>query len=105
MPKLIIVTRDGEEHEIEAETGITVMEAIRDAGFDEMLALCGGCMSCATCHVHVDPAFADRFEPMSEDETDLLESSDNRDAASRLSCQLPFSEAVDGLRVVIAKED
>lgn len=105
MPKLIIVTRDGEEREIEAEAGVTVMEAIRDAGFDEMLALCGGCMSCATCHVHVDTAFADRFEPMSEDETDLLESSDHRDATSRLSCQLAFSEAVDGLRVVIAKED
>lgn len=105
MPKLIIVTRDGEEREIEAEAGLSVMEAIRDAGFDEMLALCGGCMSCATCHVHVDPAFADRFPAMSEDETDLLESSDHRDACSRLSCQLPFSDAVDGLRVVIAKED
>lgn len=105
MPKLIIVTRDGEEREVEGQAGLSVMEVIRDAGFDEMLALCGGCMSCATCHVHVDPAFADRFDPMSEDETDLLESSDHRDACSRLSCQLPFSDAVDGLRVVIAKED
>jgi 2Fe-2S ferredoxin len=105
VPKLIIVTRDGEEHEVEGETGLSVMEVIRDAGFDEMVALCGGCMSCATCHVHVDPAFVDRLPPLSEDETDLLESSDHRNTCSRLSCQLPFSETVDGLRVVIAKED
>ena len=48
MAKLIVVTRDGTEHEIEGDTSLTVMENIRDAGFDELLALCGGCCSCAT---------------------------------------------------------
>ena len=43
MAKLIVVTRDGTEHEIEGDTSLTVMENIRDAGFDELLALCGGC--------------------------------------------------------------
>ena len=42
---------------------------------------------------------------MSEDENDLLDSSDHRDANSRLSCQLPFSDALDGLKVTIAEED
>ena len=46
MAKLIVVTRDGTEHEIEGDTSLTVMENIRDAGFDELLALCGGCCSC-----------------------------------------------------------
>ena len=105
MPKLIVVTRDGTEHEAEIAGGQSVMEAIRHAGFDELQAVCGGGLSCATCHVHVDPAFVDRLPPLSEDETDLLESSEHRNACSRLSCQIPFSEAVDGLRVVIAKED
>jgi 2Fe-2S ferredoxin len=81
------------------------MEAIRDNGFDELLALCGGCCSCATCHVHVDPAFLDRLPVMSADEDDLLESSDHREANSRLSCQLPFTADLDGLRVAIAPED
>jgi len=61
MPKLVIVNTAGEEKEVEAQTGRTVMEVIRDAGFDDLLALCGGCCSCATCHVHVDPAFADKL--------------------------------------------
>jgi ferredoxin, 2Fe-2S len=105
MPKLIVVTREGEAREIEGETGLSVMEVIRDAGIDELLALCGGCCSCATCHVHVDPAYVDRLPPMSEDENDLLDSSDARDDRSRLSCQVPFTDALDGLTVTIASED
>ena len=105
MAKLIVVTRDGTEHEIEGDTSLTVMENIRDAGFDELLALCGGCCSCATCHVFIDPAFADRLPEMSEDENDLLDSSDYREANSRLSCQLSFTSDLDGLKVTIAPED
>ncbi|WP_454598727.1 2Fe-2S iron-sulfur cluster-binding protein [Qipengyuania sp. SM2507] len=105
MPKLIVTTREGETSEIEVEDGLTVMEAIRDNGFDELLALCGGCCSCATCHVHVDPAFADQLPAMSEDEDDLLESTEHRNATSRLGCQIPFTPALDGLKVTIAPED
>lgn len=105
MPTLTVVTRAGLESTVEAADGLTVMEAIRDNGFDELLALCGGCCSCATCHVHVDSAFADRLPPMGEDEDDLLESSDHRAATSRLSCQIPLTMALDGLRVTIAPED
>ncbi len=105
MPKLTVTTREGEERTVEAASGLTVMEAIRDNGFDELLALCGGCCSCATCHVHVDPAFAALLPPVSEDEDDLLDSSGDRDETSRLSCQVPFTNALDGLRVRIAEED
>ena len=105
MPKLIVVTREGEEREIDGEAGLSVMEVIRDAGIDEILALCGGCCSCATCHVHVDPEFAAKLPAMSEDENDLLESSSERDANSRLSCQIDMTDALDGLRVRIAAED
>ena len=104
-PKLIVTTRSGETREVEAAAGLTVMEAIRDNGFDELLALCGGCCSCATCHVHVDPEFAALLPPLTADEDDLLDSSDDRDATSRLSCQIPFTEQLDGLRVRIAEED
>ena len=105
MPKLIVVDRAGDEKSIVAEAGLSVMEAIRDNGFDELLALCGGCCSCATCHIHVDPAFADKLPAMSEDENDLLDSSDHRDETSRLSCQLKMTDDLDGLKVRIAEED
>ena len=105
MPTLIVTTREGEERELVGESGLSVMEVIRDGGIDELLALCGGCCSCATCHVHVDPGFADRLPKMSMDEDDLLDSTSDRDATSRLSCQIPFTDALDGLRVRIAAED
>lgn len=105
MPRLVVTNREGATSEIEVAEGLTVMEAIRDNGFDELLALCGGCCSCATCHVVVDPAFSDKLPKMSEDEDDLLESSDHRVETSRLSCQIPFTAALDGLHVTIAPED
>jgi 2Fe-2S ferredoxin len=105
MPKLVVVNRSGEESTVEAGEGLSVMEAIRDNGFDELLALCGGCCSCATCHIFVDLAFIDKLPAMSEDENDLLESSDHRGATSRLSCQVNLTADLDGLRVTIAPED
>jgi 2Fe-2S ferredoxin len=105
MPKLIVVNRAGEEQTVEGDSGLSVMEVIRDNGFDELLALCGGCCSCATCHVYVDPAFADTLPAMSEDENDLLDSSDHRNESSRLSCQIVIGEATEGLKVTIAPED
>ena len=105
MPTIHVTGRDGEEKAVSVDSGISVMEAIRDNGFDELLALCGGCCSCATCHVHVDPDWKAKLPAMSEDEDDLLESSDHRDEFSRLSCQIELSDDLEGLKVRIAEED
>jgi 2Fe-2S ferredoxin len=105
MPKLIVTTREGETRSVDAAAGGSAMEAIRDAGIDEVLALCGGVCSCATCHVHVDREFAALLPPMSEDENALLDGSSHRNERSRLSCQIRMSDDLSGLRVTIAKED
>ncbi len=105
MPQIVVVNQAGEESTVDAPLGRTLMEVIRDNGFDELLALCGGCCSCATCHVHIDPAFMDKVPAMTEDESDLLDSSDHRNEYSRLSCQVPVTDALEGLKVTIAQED
>lgn len=105
MLDLIIVTREGREVALKGTPGYSLMETIRDSGLDELLALCGGCCSCATCHVHVDPSFAERLPPRTSDENDLLDSSPHRTPLSRLSCQIALSEELEGLRVTIAPED
>jgi 2Fe-2S ferredoxin len=105
LPRLIVVNRAREERVFEAESGLSVMEVVRENGFDELQALCGGCCSCATCHVWVDPAFAHLLPPIGEDEDDLLDSSEHRTSDSRLSCQIIVSEATDGLRVTMAPDD
>lgn len=105
MPRLVVTTREGDTRTVAGEAGLSVMETIRDAGFDELLALCGGCCSCATCHVHVATDWLDRLPPMSADEDDLLDSSSHRDEGSRLSCQITFTDELDGLALTIAPED
>jgi len=105
MPKLTILTREGRESEVDGKAGLSVMEVIRDAGFDELAATCGGSCACATCHVYVDPDWLGRLEPAHQSELELLEFSGHRRPNSRLSCQVVFNEELTGLRVEIAPED
>jgi ferredoxin, 2Fe-2S len=105
MPTLVVVNRKGQETAVSSGSGLSVMEVIRDNGFTELLALCGGCKSCATCHVHVDPAFWPKLPAMEEEEDNLLLGSDFRTEYSRLSCQIAFTDDLDGLRVTIAEND
>ena len=105
MPSLIVTDREGQILTIDAQAGLSVMENIRNAGMDELMALCGGCMSCATCQVYVDPDDFGKLSQMDEMEGDLLDSSEHRKATSRLSCQVVMTDALDGLQVTIAPED
>jgi ferredoxin, 2Fe-2S len=105
MPRIIVTTRDGVESKVEGELGLSVMEAIRHAGIDELAAICGGSCSCATCHIYIHADFVERLPAMSSEENELLDCSDRRTDLSRLACQLPVSDVPDGLKVVIAPED
>lgn len=105
MTTITVIDRSGEARDVNAEPGLSLMEVIRDSGFDELLALCGGCCSCATCHVHIGNKFIDILPKMGEDENDLLDSTDHRNETSRLSCQIQITDALDGLVVTIAAED
>ncbi len=104
MAIVTVTSTAGVTKTIETPGGISLMEIIRQAGFDDLLALCGGCCSCATCHVIVDPEDFAQLAPISADEEDLLDSSDHRTPTSRLSCQILFTQAMDGLRVTVAPE-
>jgi ferredoxin len=104
MPTITVLTRDGSEKLVDGTIGISVMEAIRDAGIDELLAMCGGCCSCATCHVYVESG-GELLSAIGADEDDLLDSSEHRRDNSRLSCQLTLRASSSGLRVRIAPED
>ncbi|WP_327752239.1 2Fe-2S iron-sulfur cluster-binding protein (plasmid) [Sphingobium sp. SJ10-10] len=105
MPQLIITRRNGETLRINTETDGSLMEMIRGGGLDDLPAICGGNCACATCHVHIDPAFAHLFDPMSSDERELLETSAHRTDHSRLSCQLWFRPDVAEVALEIAEED
>lgn len=106
MSKTVEVTlRDGETRRIEAEDGNTLMETLRANGVDEVLALCGGCCSCATCHVILSDQALAALPPISDDEDDLLDSSEHRTANSRLSCQIAIRDLPEVTELRIAPED
>lgn len=107
MATLIVTDRSGIEHALEGDgmDGLSVMEIVRDSGAEEILALCGGCCSCSTCHVYVDADFLEKLPPMSREETELLDGSDHRNERSRLSCQIRFRNELDGLKLTVAPED
>jgi len=105
MPEVRVITRDGEQKAIAFTPGTSLMQVITEGGVYELQALCGGVCSCATCHVYVDPAFASRLEPVSDDEDGLLSGSTHRNEHSRLSCQIRLTDGLDGLLVTVAPED
>jgi 2Fe-2S ferredoxin len=96
---------DGATAILEHAGGTSLMRALKDNGFDEVMALCGGNCSCATCHVYVGPGLEAKIPNMGMDEDDLLSALSHRRPNSRLSCQIPFVAALDGLHVTIAPED
>ncbi|HUX72766.1 MAG TPA: 2Fe-2S iron-sulfur cluster-binding protein [Steroidobacteraceae bacterium] len=101
---MTVVDRDGKEHVIEAKPGLKLMEILRELDYG-VAAICGGLCSCATCHVFVDESWVERLPKKQSDEQELLtELSDYRPATSRLSCQVEFTAALDGLKVAIAPD-
>lgn len=103
MPKLIVTDRQGARHELEGTPGWSVMEVIRENDLP-IEAACGGCCACATCHVYVEPDWFGRLGEQNPDESMMLDEAFEVRDNSRLSCQIKFSEALDGLEVTLAPE-
>lgn len=104
MANITAITRDGEHIAVVAHKGLSLMEALKAGGVTEVLALCGGCASCGTCHVYVAQDWVDRLQPIGEDEEEMLSLAPGRTDASRLSCQIPVTDEIDGLTVTVAPE-
>ena len=96
-----VTDQAGETHTLEGLEGWRVMEVIRDWGLN-IKAECGGALSCATCHVYVDPNWFDVVGAPSDEEEDMLDSVGDVRTNSRLSCQILMNDALDGLRVTLA---
>jgi 2Fe-2S ferredoxin len=98
MPRITFITPAGERQEIEAESGLSVMEIARmhDLGIE---GACEGSIACATCHVIVDAAYADRLDEASAEEEDMLDLALGVQPTSRLGCQIVLTDDLDGLTV------
>lgn len=104
MVKVVFVGHDGHRHTVEAEPGITLMEAARNDGVSGIEAECGGACSCSTCHVYVAENWIEKLPPSEELERDLLDFAyEPEPRQSRLACQITVTEALQGLTVRVPK--
>jgi 2Fe-2S ferredoxin len=105
MGRIVVTDRAGGQHEIEIEVGDNIMEPLRELD-NGVEALCGGMCSCATCHVFIEPKWFAKLEPAQDDELELLEETETyRAEESRLSCQIEFTDELDGLHMTLAPEE
>ena len=104
MPVLKVVDRDGREHDVEAKSGLKLMETLRELDYG-IAAICGGMCSCATCHIYVDADWAAKLPPAMPDERELLSELSHHGDTSRLSCQVEMTETLAGMRVTIAPDE
>jgi 2Fe-2S ferredoxin len=106
MPKVIFITLDGTERAVDATLGESVMAAAVRNGVPGIVGECGGNCSCATCHVYIDDDFSAAVGGAGDMEDDLLDlgvAADRRDT-SRLSCQIPVTEELDGLVIRVPEQ-
>jgi len=99
MPKITYVDSSGTERTVEGKNGMTVMETAIKHNVPGIDADCGGACACATCHVYVDPVFAEKVGKPSAMEQSMLDFAENVKENSRLSCQIKIRDDLDGLRV------
>jgi ferredoxin, 2Fe-2S len=98
MPQITLVHPDGHHQSLAAEAGTSAMQAATEAGVRAIVAECGGSCMCATCHVYVDPAWADCLPAPRGNELEMLEcTAAERRPGSRLSCQIQLTPELDGL--------
>ena len=101
MAKITYVESNGTRHEVEADPGLTVMEAAVRNNVPGIEAECGGACACATCHVYVDDAWKDATGEPQQMEEDMLDFAFDVRPTSRLSCQIKVKLELDGLVVAI----
>ena len=98
MPTIRFIQADGSTRELSAPDGTSAMQVAMGAGLAGIVAECGGSAMCATCHVYVDEAWADRLPAPLANELEMLEcTASERLPTSRLSCQIKMSAALDGI--------
>ncbi len=101
MAKISYITHDNQNHTIEVENGLTVMEGAIQNDIPGIDADCGGGMACATCHVYVKEEWLDKLTKKEDGEEDMIDMAFEPKKNSRLSCQLIVSDEIDGLVVNI----
>ncbi|MEQ8267427.1 MAG: 2Fe-2S iron-sulfur cluster-binding protein [Parvibaculum sp.] len=98
MPLVRYIEANGTEYAVEAENGISAMEAAVKNSVPGIDGDCGGAAACATCHVYVDADWIEATGPAAEGlEKSMLEFAEDVRENSRLACQITVADNLNGL--------
>jgi ferredoxin, 2Fe-2S len=98
MPKVTFIEFSGKETVADGAEGESLLDVALANDVEGITGECGGCLSCATCHVYVDDAWLGKLEPPSQDEDAMLDGTYcDRESNSRLGCQIKLSDEIDGI--------
>ena len=104
MARIKYIEHNGNEHTVDVQNGLTVMEGAVQNDIPGIDADCGGGMSCATCHVYVKEDWYDKLPKKEMGEDDMLDQAYEPKSNSRLSCQIMVSDDLDGLSVYMPEK-
>ena len=104
MTKVIFIDHNGNNYQINANQGDSLMEAAISNNVPGIDADCGGLCACGTCHVFVELNWLSKVGERSEMEDSMLEYTENVKSNSRLSCQITISEELEGLTIKLPEE-
>jgi len=96
MPKVIFIEKDGNRKEIEAQTGLSILEVAHQNNID-LEGACEGSLACSTCHVIIEEKYFEILEDPSEEEEDMLDLAFGLTHTSRLGCQIIITDKLDGI--------
>jgi len=109
LPETIEVTfiqANGTAKTVEAQNNQSIMQAALEHKIAGIEGICGGCIACASCHIHIPREWQSRVEKQdneqSEEETDMLDMAQNKQENSRLGCQIKLTKALNGLKIIVA---
>ena len=99
MPKVTFIEHNGTRHQVDAESGVSLMDAAVSNGISGIDADCGGACACVTCHVFVTDAWLQKTGARNETEASMLDFAENVRENSRLACQIEITLDLDGIEV------
>jgi 2Fe-2S ferredoxin len=103
---LHITDREGVTHQVQAPTdmNMSIMEVVRayELAPEGTIGICGGMAMCASCQCYVlnDVPLPEK----GPDEEAMLWDAYNVKENSRLGCQIPITDAIEGLAIELAPE-
>ena len=86
------------------EEGSIILDIARKKNID-IEGSCEGSLACSTCHIFVEEKWLDKIVPAKNEEKEILGLLPDLKKNSRLGCQVTLTKSLDGIEIIIPKNE